>query len=252
MSYADAAGQVQRVSRASKVPLYQQLYDILLDKIQRYEWKPGDVIPSETELCEQYHVSRTTVRQVLGQLANEGFIERHRGRGTFVSEPTVEKSMERIVSFTQDMLERGLQPRTRVLSSELISAPSDIAEPLGVQPGEELTKLVRLRLADGTPMAIEESYLVHRYCPGVLVRDYSKEPLREVLEQKYGIRLTRAKQVIRAVPSNSQQSKWLAIRPKEPLLYIERVSYSQHDVAVEFLRIYYRADRYTLHNELKG
>lgn len=252
MGYARSIRQADWINRASKVPLYQQLYEILREKILRHEWRPGDVVPSEAELCEQYQVSRTTVRQVLGQLANEGLIDRHRGRGTFVAEPTVEKSMERIVSFTHDMLERGLQPRTQVLSEGLIGAPEDIAERLGIEPGEELVKLVRLRLADGTPMAIEESHLVHRYCPGVLDRDYATEPLREALDRDYGIRLSRAKQVIRAIPATAKQARLLAIKPRDALLYIERVSFSEHDVPVEFLRIYYRADRYALYNELKG
>jgi len=244
--------RTERVNRASKLPLYHQVYEILRGKILRREWGSGDMLPSEQELCEQYNVSRTTVRQVMGRLDNEGLIERHRGCGTFVARPTVEQNMERIVSFTDDMRERGLRPGTRVLCSELIAAPDDIAESLEVPPGEELARLVRLRLADGEPMAIEESLLVHRYCKGVLAGDYAVEPLREVLDRTYGLSLVRAKQTIRAILADREQRRLLDIDAKAALLFIERVSYSQDDVPVEFLRIYSRGDRYALHNELIG
>ncbi len=242
----------ERISRSSKLPLYQQLYEILRGMILRREWQPGDLIPAEPELCERYGVSRTTVRQVLDKLANEGLIHRHRGRGTFVAHPTVEKGMVRIVSFTEDMRERGFVPRTQVLSAELVPAAAEIAERLQLPPGQELAKLERLRLADEEPMAIEESYLVHAYCPGVLEGDYAALPLRETLERKYGIRLVRARQVIRAVLAGKREAELLGIKPKAALLFIERVSYSQHDLPVEFLRIHYRADRYSLYNELQG
>jgi len=242
----------RRVSRSTNVPLYQQLYDILRGMIIRQEWEPGDMLPPEPELCERYSVSRTTVRQVMAKLVDEGLIYRRRGRGTFVAHPTLEKAMVRILSFTEDMRERGLEPRTQVLSSGLAPAPEYIAQRLEVEPGQKLARLERLRLADGEPLSIEEANLVHDYCPGVLQRNYAVVPLREALEQEHGIRLVRAKQVIRAIPASKRVAPLLGIDRLSPVLYIERVSYSQYDVPVEFLRIHYRGDRYSLYNELQG
>jgi len=239
------------INRHSKLPLYHQLYEILREQIVRGEWRPGDMLPPEPELIERYQVSRTTVRQVLDMLVNEGLIYRQQGRGTFVAQPTLEQGLVRIISFTEDMRQRGIQPGTQVLSSGLIPAPSDIAERLEIGPGEELAHLKRLRLADGQPMSVEESYLVHRYCPGVLQGDYAANPLREALERDYGIRLVRASQVIRAVLAPRDLAGLLSIQPKSALLYVERVSYSQQNSPVEFLRLYYRGDRYTLYNELR-
>jgi GntR family transcriptional regulator len=238
------------IDRSSKLPLYHQLYEILRDSILRGDWQPGDLIPPEPELIRRYGVSRTTVRQVLDMLVNDGLIYRQQGRGTFVAHPTVEQALVRIVSFTEDMRQRGFKPGTRVLSLGLAPAPQDIAEKLEVEPGEELARLVRLRLADGEPMSIEESHLVHRYCPGVLDRDYASDILRETLDRDYGIRWVRASQVIRAIPASKDVAQLLAIPYRSALLYIERVSYSQQNVPVEFLRITYRGDRYALYNEL--
>ena len=242
--------RMKDIDRGSKLPLYHQLYEILRDSIVRGEWKPGDMIPPEPELIRHYGVSRTTVRQVLDILVNDGLIYRQQGRGTFVAHPTVEQALVRIISFTEDMRQRGFVPGTRVLSSGLLPAPAEIASELGVEPGEELARLERLRLADGEPMSIEESYLVHRYCPGVLAGDYGSNPLREALERGYGIRWVRAKQVIRAILAPAAMAQLLALPATSALLCIERVSYSQHNVPVEFLRIFYRGDRYALHNEL--
>jgi GntR family transcriptional regulator len=240
------------IDRSSKLPLYHQLYEILRGKIMRQDWKPGDVIPPESELVDRYQVSRTTVRQVLDLLTNEGLIYRQQGRGTFVAHPTVEQTLVRIVNFTEDMRMRGSEPSSKVLFSGLIPAPPDIAAKLQIEAGEELACLERLRLADGEPMGLDESYLIHRYCGGILEEDYVTNSLRQSLAQKYGIHWTHAKQAIRAVLATREQAEVLGIAPKSALLFVERVSYSQENVPVEFLRIYYRADRYVLYSELQG
>jgi GntR family transcriptional regulator len=101
-------------------------------------------------------------------------------------------------------------------------------------------------------MSIEDAYLVHRYCPGVLNRDYTTSPLRGTLEKQYGIRLVRAKQVLRAIMAPRDLARLLSVRSGAALLFIERVSFSAQGVPVEFLRIHYRGDRYVLYNELAG
>lgn len=238
------------INKQSKLPYYQQLYEILRQKIILGEWNPGDMIPPESELIETYQVSRNTVRQVLDILVNEGYIYRQRGKGTYIAHPTLEQTTSRIISFTEDMRQRGFDPGTNVLDAAIIPAPQDIAEQLQIPPDEELVKIKRLRLADGEPMSIEESYLVHRYCPNVLDHNFAEEPLRQILDKNYGIRLVNAKQIIKAVQTAGDLTDELKISKQAALLFIERISFSQIGVPVEFLRIFYRADRYTLYNEL--
>jgi GntR family transcriptional regulator len=240
------------LSRESKLPLYQQLYDILRGELTRGQWKPGDMLPAESELMQRYGISRITVRQVLDMLVRDSLIYRQQGRGTFVAHPTIEQTQVRIVSFTEDMHQRGFRPGTEVLEAGLVPATADIAAKLAVEPGEVLAHLRRLRLADDEPMSIEDAYLVHRYFPGVLSGDYTMSPLRRTLEEKYGVRLVRAKQVLRAVMAPSTLARLLSVRQSAALLFIERVSFSAQGVPVEFLRIHYRGDRYVLYNELVG
>jgi GntR family transcriptional regulator len=240
------------LDRRSGLPLYQQLYEMLRQKISSGAWRPGDMLPTEISLLDQYEVSRATVRQALDALVQEGLIYRERGRGTFVAHPTVQQGLVRIVSFTEDMRQRGFEPGTEVISAELIPANNDLAKVLDIAEGDELARIQRLRLADGEPMSIEISHLVHRHCPGILGTDYVHNPLREILETMYGVHIERATQAIRAVSAPVGIADRLSIKPASALLYIERVSLSQYGVPVEFLRIYHRGDRYILYNELKG
>jgi GntR family transcriptional regulator len=242
---------VQSINRSSKLPYYQQLYEILRGKITRGEWKPGELIPAESELMVSYQISRSTVRQVLDLLVKEGLIYRERGRGTFIAYPTLEESMMRIVSFTEDMQQRGFVPGTRVLSASLVPAQREIGERLQINEGEELARIERLRLANNIPMSIEETHLIHRFCLNVLNHDFASQSLRQILMKDYGIRLVNAKQVIHALLASESLANLLEIKPKTALLAIERVTFSQYGIPIEFLRIFYRADRYALYNELK-
>ena len=243
---------VEKLNPNSRLPLYHQLYEIFQDKIRAGQWKPDDMIPAESELIASYGVSRITVRKVLDMLVKEGHIRRERGRGTFVAHPRLEHGMTRIVSFTEDMRQRGFSPGTRILFSGLVPAPANIAEALKVPVGEELARIDRLRLADDEPLCVEESFLVHRYMPGILEHDLSRNSLREVKQREYGIRWSRATQTIRAIAAPPEIAHLLSIKAGAPLLYFERVTCSQDEIPVEYLRVYYRADRYALHNELAG
>lgn len=240
------------INRSSKLPLYQQIYEILRGEILAKNWKPGDMISTESELKDKYGVSSITIRQALVMLEQEGLIYRQRGRGTFIAHPTLEQSLTRITSFTEDMQRRGTIPGTHVMKSGLIPASEDIAKKLQIEPGEELAYVERLRLADGEPMSVEESHLIHRYCRGILKHDFAAKSMRVILEHDFGIRLISAKQTIRALQAPANLTKLLSLSPGAAILFVERVSYSQYDLPFEFLRIYYRGDRYELHNDLQG
>ena len=104
----------------SHIPYYIQLMDILREKVQQSEWRPGDQIPGEQDLCERYQVSRTVVRQALRELEYEGVITRQKGKGTFISLPKISEGLvQKLTGFYQDMVERGLKPGSQVLHQEV-------------------------------------------------------------------------------------------------------------------------------------
>jgi DNA-binding GntR family transcriptional regulator len=160
--------------------------------------------------------------------------------------------MVRIFSFTEDLRQRGLTPKTIVLAAELEPAPAELEAKLEIPPGEELVRLERLRLAEDEPLAVEESHLVHRFCPELLRYDLAEESLREVMAREFGVRWSRARQTIRAILASERAATLLGIKTGAVLLHIERVSYSQGNSPVEHLRVQYRGDRYVLYNELAG
>ena len=242
---------MNNISRTSKVPLYYQLYEILHEGIQGGKWQPEELLPSESELVDQYDLSRATVRQAFDLLVNQGWVYRRRGQGTFVSRPAFEQNLNRIVSFWEDMHLRGLKPGTRVLSTDMIQATEDVAEKLQVEIKEELASLVRLRLADDEPLSIEHSLLVHRYCPGILDQDYANNSLRKMLADQFNIHINSANQIIRAIPATKNMAELLEIDPDSPLLHIDRVSFSDRGIPIEYLQIHLRGDRYAFHSELR-
>jgi GntR family transcriptional regulator len=239
------------VSRHSRLPLHQQIYELLRSKILNGAWDVGDMLPTEFELMEEYGVSRVTIRQVFDRFASEGLIYRQQGRGTFVAKPTLEQGLTRIISFTEDMHRRGLVPATKVLAAELIPAAKEVAETLKIDAEENVVFIKRLRIANGEPMCIEESHLPHKLCPGILDYDFANQPLRETLDKRYNIRIVRALQKIHASLATGETAKLLGISYPSALLFIERVSFNQWDLPVEFLRLYFRGDRYSLYNELR-
>ena len=239
------------LSRSSKTPLYFQLYQILYANIIKGVWKPDDLLPTEAELGETYGLSRATVRQAFDMLVNQGWVYRRQGQGTFVSRPTFEQNLNRIISFWEDMHLRGLKPGTRVLSSEIISATDEMVENLEVTPGAELASLVRLRLADDEPLSVEHSFLVYQYCPGILEQNYADNSLRKMLVDEFNIHLVKARQKIRAVPASRKMAELLEVDVNAPLLHLERVSYNDQGIPIEFLRIHLRGDRYTFYAELR-
>ena len=127
----------------------------------------GDVVPSERELAERFGISRMTVRQAVDSLVSSGMLERRRGSGTYVRAPKVDVQ-SRISSFSEEMRQRGMIPGTRVLRGEELSATPDVAVWLGIESGEPVYYVYRVRLADGVPMAVEKTWIAVRVMPDLL------------------------------------------------------------------------------------
>lgn len=165
--------------------------------IEEGEWKPGDKIPSENELCDKFEVSRMTIRQAINNLVEQGYLYRKRGIGTFVQLPKVEQKLQGMTGFTEDMISRGMKPSSQLLSFRLVPATAKIADRLRIQEGESVYEVRRTRLADDEPIAFETTYL-----SPTLVKDINEEILQqslyEHLEKKLGFKLVRATQSIEA------------------------------------------------------
>jgi len=231
--------------------LYAQVKQIVEERLASGEWQLGTRIPTETELCQQFHVSRITVRQALAELVKEGRLTRLAGRGTFIIQPRIELPMTKLTGFSQEMSARGRRPGSRVLQFAAIAAPAAIAGKLKVAPGEEMVILKRLRLADGEPVAIETVYLISRLCPDILSVQFENQSLYQILSEKYGICPTRAEQEMESILCPEAIARLLQLKRNSPVLHIFRTTYLDN-TAFEWVEAFYRGDKYIVHVELRG
>lgn len=248
MARRKAAGPKAEVDPTSPVPKYFQLREILLDQIER-ELTVDAPIPSERELSQRHGLSRMTVRQAVDHLVAEGRLYRVPGKGTFVARPKIDMPLG-LTSFTEDMRARGHAPGARDLARRTVPAPGTVARQLGVEPHTPVHVIERLRIADGTPMAIERSHL-----PAALAPDLLAEPLDgslyAVLRDRYGVVLDSGEQIIGAGIADSGDAGLLDLPAGSAVLLLERRSYATGR-AVEYTVSTYRADRYQLHAALES
>ncbi len=230
--------------------LYAQIKDILFERVQNGEWQPGTLIPTETELCELYNVSRITVRRALGELVREGYLERISGRGTFVTQPRVNQPLRQLTSFTEDMQRRGQRPNGKVLDFRVIPANSELADKLNIAKNDLVILLSRLRLANNEPMAVESSYLPQQYFAGIENENFEGQSLYKLLRDKFGVVLTRAIQNISAAACPKREATLLSIPNKSPVLRIFRTTFDESERVIEYVESFYRGDKYVFQAEL--
>lgn len=225
------------------IPMYLQLHRSLRQRIEAGEWTSGERIPTERELCARYSLSRATVREALDGLVSDGLIERRQGSGSFVRARRVEQSLGRLYSFTAEMLARGRRPGLRVIEKARLPASAAAAERLGIEQGEELYWLVRLRLLDDEPLMLERSYLPARYCPGLIEQDLAGRLLHDVFAERYGRPFARQRKWVEPVLIDDASAALLGVRAGVPALRIERLTYSPDDEPLELREILVRGDR---------
>ncbi|HEY8394595.1 MAG TPA: GntR family transcriptional regulator [Thermaerobacter sp.] len=240
-----------------RTTLYLEIMEYLRQQIRDGVLKPGDRIPSERELAERFSASRMTVRHALNQLAWEGIIDRHQGRGTFVAEPKIPLGLQYLTSFSEDMRRRGLNPSSRILSVNVVEADPATAATLGLTVDRRVTDLRRIRYANEQPLSLEYVLVPYRVLPDLAdhVREVagSGRPttfsLYERLE-RVGVVLHRARQTVEAAAATAEQARLLKVREGAPLLLLTRLTYDTTGRVVEMVRAWYRGDRYRYETEL--
>jgi len=232
------------LDKDSFTPIYFQIQTQLLHKIQSGQLRAGDALPSEEELGRIFDVSRMTARHALQALKSQGFASRHKGQGTFVSQPRVEKDIAHLSGFTAEMHALGMKPTSRILQAETIPAEADVAARLGIPLGSPIFHLRRLRLADNVPVAIEEVWLSQQLFPGIDKLDFVRLSLYQTLREQYGIRVTRADEVLEARSASRREAELLQIAPRSSLLVMSRTLWSADGKPVESAHSLYRGDRY--------
>lgn len=230
----------------SFIPLYYQLAEELRENIESGEWTPHSLIPSETEFCEKYTVSRGTVRQALSQLVQEGLLYRKQGKGTFVAEPKTAQQLNRFHSFAQDIRGRGLKPYSQVLQNVKLVPKSSIKDILGLKEGEVVFKIVGLKMANKEPLILEISYFVEKLLPDLnklSKEEMEKVPLYNFFIEKCGVKITGVKETFEPFLAGKFEAEKLHIPPGSLSLLVKRITYTADAVPFEFRRIVVRSDK---------
>jgi GntR family transcriptional regulator len=235
-----------RVDPYSLIPKYYQLRDILRQKIEDGDWPPHSALPSERDLEELYFLSRTTIREALKLLEQDGYIYRSHGRGTFVAPPKQLTDLNATLSFTQEMRLRGMTAGQRILYVGMEEPSARIRTELALGPdAAKLFVVKRLRMANDEPLAIQTSHIV--LPPGAVVTAQELEEagsLYELLSARFGLYMSQAEQTIEATVATPDEAALLEIEPGSPLLLLERRTYSQQRQPVEYGKMLNRGDRY--------
>jgi GntR family transcriptional regulator len=235
---------VQPLDKNGFIPLYHQIQRVLMEKIQSGALSEGDPLASEEELSRIYQVSRMTARQALHGLKVSGYAFSEKGRGTFVTRPKLEKNIMHLHGFTEDMRQRGMKASSKLLEQSVITGNNDLSEKLKLNLGDHVIRLRRLRLADGIPMAIEESHVPLRRFPGLERIDFARNSLYATLRERYGVRVGYADETIEALPATREESELLTIPSRASVLSISRIILTTQESPIESACSRYRGDRY--------
>lgn len=225
------------------VPHYRRIEQALRERIASL--KPGERLPSDAELRVEFGVSRMTARNAMQRLAEEGLIARQPGRGSFVAEPPVHRRANRLMTFTREMLRRGLVPSSRLLTRTVRTATAAEAAALGIPVHDPVVHLRRLRCADERPIAIESSVLIGTCAEVVIAADLEHGSLHEALHGA-GFTLRRGTGTIEAEAASDEDARLLDLQPGHPLLVERRVIADVHGRRIEATESRYPGDRYAL------
>ena len=241
------AGYIQdrfHINPESPTPFYVQLADFLRKQILSGDLPPGERLLSEEEFCNLLGISRTTVRQTIRLLEEDGLLMRFRGRGTFIKKPSIRHSYNKIYNFTQNMTEQGLSPSSRVLTRSVVRAgDTDVMGPLGLRDPEEMVFLFRrVRCVNGVPVIIDDTALPWALCEGIEQMDFETLSLYDVLSNRYHLKLSHARDILEAVTIGPEDSRILECLERTPAFHNRRTAWLDNGRPYEYTRSIMRAD----------
>jgi GntR family transcriptional regulator len=241
---SEALGTAPDLARASSRPAYVRIEQWLTTCIVDGTLVPGDKLPREESFAAALGVSRMTLRQALAALERQGTIARRPGRlgGTFIAEPKIVCDLTGLAGFTEQMRRAQVRAGARLVSAETRTAGRRTARALGLEPGDLVHEVVRVRSANREPLALERAWFPAARFPDLLDHRLTGS-LYTVLRKRYGQAPHTATEVLEPVIASAEQARLLRIEEGSPLMLIERTAFTVAAIAVEFSRDLFRADR---------
>jgi GntR family transcriptional regulator len=213
-------------------PLYQQVRDLLVQRIVAGTWGPGAALPSEFQLAAEFRVSQGTVRKALDEMAAKHLLVRQQGKGTFVATHTPQRALFHFFHLVADNGARAL-PDHKLLSMRGAKSTKAEAARLDLRANAAVFRIRRLRLLGGRTAIVESIVLPAALFPGI-ERDTLPNELYRYYEQSHGVAVARAVEQLRAVAARPDEAKFLGLKPGSPLLEIDRLAHALDGRAVEW------------------
>ena len=224
---------------------YYRGYQTLREQSETGSLQPGQKLPTEAQLQEQFSVSRDTVRKALAKLEQEGLLSRKAAVGTAVRRQKSDYKLTAMTSFSEQMRSRGLEPSSELVKIELCSElREEIRLALALEPGEKCYMISRVRKADASPMAYEETYIPYRICPNLQKHIDETASLYEIYEGEYGLAIGNGSVTLEAVLPNTQLQAYLQVGRDSPLLYMQCTGYLKNGQPFYYVDGYYIGEKY--------
>jgi GntR family transcriptional regulator len=211
---------------SSSTPSYKKVYSRMKELITSETYPIGSLVPREPDLCELFSVSRTTLRKAMELLKQEGFVDIQQGRGTEVLDFKATQKLNHVTSFSETLEAKGFTVQSKSMHIDMIVPPGNILEELLLPQDSEVVRIQRIQLANGKPIAIITNYIIADLVPGIILDAGKFVSLYHHLETKYGIKITSARDNIKAKVSDFLESELLQIPIGSPLIVDRRITFS--------------------------
>ena len=223
-----------KLDKNSPIPLYFQIKEDMIKKINEGDLHDGEPLPSETKLMEIYDVSRTTIRQAVDMLVYDGYLEKRRGVGTFVAEPKTNYwDLAELCSFDEEAQRLGLKSRTKILNMENIKLNKDL-ENVFDKKYETFYKLERLRFIEDEPTELVTTFVPADFAPNLEQFNFSETSLFEVLNKEYGVKINFAEKTISAINADKKDALLLKIKENSAIQLVKTITYSDQKNPIEY------------------
>lgn len=249
MKIQRSGGDLLNLERKKRIPLYLQMMDKLIKKIDQGSYVEHEKLPSEREFCNLYGLSRITVRQALQELELEGYIYKLHGKGTFVAPKSYNQNLVKLYSFTEEMKKIGKTPSTKVLSFQKVVADERLSNIMNLSPLDEVFQIVRLRIADSEVLLYETTYLPVKFFPKLSELDLKQRPMYDIFHHDYDIRVTKAIERFSATNVRGNEVEFLKMDFNQPAMLIKRYAY-YNETIIEYTISVARGDKFDYTVEL--
>lgn len=229
------------LNKDSSIPVYHQIYTLIKDSIDNSYYKEDSKLPPERELAEQFGVTRVTVRRAIDKLVKKGYIKRERGAGNFICKKDINYTISRESSFTNNLIQVGLNPDTKVFGIKEIDPSSFIKQKLNIENGK-VWEVLRTRYADNSIISLTKSYIPVSIAPNLKKEVFEHSVIHDIFRECYKITPVKNYSIVEILLSGELEKKYMDLDLGTPMLNLSSVVKNPAGIAIEYCTTNFRSD----------